>query len=133
MNRFNATIVAREESGPVVLLDTRFGKAKLSVLVLNSPDARYEPGREVDLLFHENEVVISTEVSPALSVINRIPAVVRSLSFDGVLCRVELIAESSRLCSLMTRRSAEMLRLSADMPVTVLIKPSSIIIEEIAP
>ena len=133
MNRLIATITAREESGPVVLLETRFDEARLSVLVLDAHDGRYGTGQQVDLLFNENEVMVSTDASPALSVVNRLPAIVQSVDFDGVLCRVGLKTGSAILRALMTRRSSEILRLRDGMQVTALIKPSAIIIEERAP
>jgi len=83
-------------------------------------------------------VVAATEVarlrgadgSDELSARNRFRGVVRSVEVDGLLARVEIdITEPARVVAIITRESAEELRLKAGMSAAGVVKATSVMVE----
>ncbi len=67
---------------------------------------------------------------PTLSARNRLEGVVREVKIDGLLAEVELdVTRGGRLVAVITRESAESLRLTPGVSATAVVKATSVMVE----
>lgn len=86
-------------------------------------------GSEVVAIFKSNNVMISTNENIGLSARNKIKGTVLELNFSEVNCEVIIdIGKNQTITSLITKNSAEELKLSLGCNVIAVIKSSDIMI-----
>jgi molybdopterin-binding protein len=78
----------------------------------------------------EIERLRGAQGSDELSARNRFRVVVRSVEVDGLLARVEIdVTEPARVVAIITRESAEELRLRSGMSAAGVVKATSVMVE----
>jgi molybdopterin-binding protein len=78
----------------------------------------------------EIERLRGAQGSDELSARNRFRGVVRSVEVDGLLARVEIdVTEPARVVAIITRESAEELRLRSGMSAAGVVKATSVMVE----
>jgi molybdopterin-binding protein len=88
----------------------------------DSANRRVVPAREIKRL--------RGGARPTLSARNRLEGIVRDVKLEGLLAEVELdLARSGRLVAVITRESAESLRLARGMTATAVVKATSVMVE----
>jgi molybdopterin-binding protein len=88
----------------------------------DASNRRVVPAREIERLRGGDR--------PTLSARNRLDGVVREVKIEGLLAEVELdVTRGARLVAVITRDSAEALRLAPGMPATAVVKATSVMVE----
>jgi molybdopterin-binding protein len=83
---------------------------------------RVVAAREIDRLRGDSEQTLSAR--------NRLEGVVREVKIEGLLAEVELdVTRGGRLVAVITRESAESLRLVPGMPAKAIVKATSVMVE----
>jgi molybdopterin-binding protein len=68
--------------------------------------------------------------SQALSARNRLHGIVEDVQIEGLLAQVEIrVTEPARVVAIITRESAEQLRLEPGVPATGIVKATSVMVE----
>jgi molybdopterin-binding protein len=89
----------------------------------DASNRRVVPAKEVDRLRGGGS-------TPTLSARNRLEGVVRDVKLEGLLAEVELeVTRGGRLVAVITRESAESLRLTPGMPAAAVVKATSVMVE----
>jgi molybdopterin-binding protein len=108
-----------------VSLDTlrRWDRAGKIRVERDAANRRVVPAKEVERLR-------GTTGSEELSARNRFRGVVRSVETDGLLAKVEIdVTEPTRVVAIITRESAEELRLKPGMSAAGVVKATSVMVE----
>jgi molybdopterin-binding protein len=84
---------------------------------------RLVPAREIERLRGGSEPQV-------LSARNRLHGVVEDVQIEGLLAQVEIrVTEPARVVAIITRESAEQLRLEPGAPATAIVKATSVMVE----
>ncbi|MEX0850926.1 MAG: helix-turn-helix transcriptional regulator [Gaiellaceae bacterium] len=108
-----------------ISLDTlrRWDRAGKIRVERDAANRRVVPGSEVERLR-------GAEGSEELSARNRFRGVVRSVEVDGLLAKVEIdVTEPARVVAIITRESAEELKLEPGMSAAGIVKATSVMVE----
>ena len=108
-----------------ISLDTlrRWDRAGKIRVERDAANRRVVPGAEVERLR-------GAEGSEELSARNRFRGVVRSVEVDGLLAKVEIdVTEPARVVAIITRESAEELKLEPGMSAAGIVKATSVMVE----
>lgn len=102
----------------------------LKVLVIDTPDtAEYlGMGRSITALFKETAVIISTNMSPELSMENKIPCHIKSIENGILLSSIVLESDEGILEAIIPAAAADRLQLREQMQVLALVKLNEIML-----
>lgn len=128
MNRLKAVITRLEQRDSLCLMEFDASGIELSMLLFD-PKPSFTPGRQVQVLFKETEVVLGKQLNGEISFSNRFKAVVTAIRKGGILADVSLRSCAGEFCSIITMRAAERLGLRENDEVTVMIKASQLSLE----
>ncbi len=128
MNRLKGIIVKIETSNHLSLVDVDVGGDTLSSIIIETPEtADYlQTGGEIMLLFKETEVILAKELSGSITLKNRLPCVVRSVTMDTLLTEVNLDYMGHALTAVLVSRCADGVSIREGDSVEVLIKVNEI-------
>ncbi len=134
MNKLPGTITEIETHEGVSLLTVRVGDDTFSSQVTTSPatDAFCRVGGPVLITFKETEVAIGKGLSGGLSMRNRFPAEITSLTSGPILTYLTLRYRDGFIHSVITTRSARELSLAVGDGVEALVKTNETVPEAIA-
>jgi molybdate transport system regulatory protein len=129
VNSFKGHITYLETADALSLVSicTGSGLVFKTVLIDTPETAPYlSEGNEVQVLFKETEVIISTDENPAISLQNRIPCTVTAVERSQILSRIVLETPDGPLVSVISTAATESLGLAANSKVMALIKLNEI-------
>ena len=127
MNRLQGNVVAWETSGDLCLVEVEVAGARITSLVLESPEtAGFAAGKPVTVLFKESEVSLAASPTAGISIRNRLPCVVTAVVEGKILSHVVLDYRGHRLHSLITTHALRELALAQGREVTALIKSTEV-------
>lgn len=126
MNRLPGTIEAVERSGSIALIDVAVEGNSYTALLLETDAERFRIGSEVALVFNETEVALAKNLAGAISLRNRLPAIVVAVERGQLMSRVLLRVGSHRVSSVITTRSLQALQLQAGDAVEGLVKSNEL-------
>jgi len=134
MNRFQATITQIESEGSLHIVTFDFEGTQLRMMSLEL-DAEVRVGCVVMLTIKSTYIALAKSTietfAESVSYTNLIPATIVEIKQGKLLSSIRLDAEGYRLESIITRSSAERMRLAAGEVVTMLIKASELSIVEV--
>lgn len=132
MNRLLGTVIVLETEGDISLVEVDASGVRLISLVLESTasSAHLAAGRPVTVLFKESEVSISLQPASPMTIRNRIPCVIRTLTEGRILSHLTLDWNGGILHALVTTRAVRDLRLVPGLPVEALIKATEVSLAE---
>lgn len=128
MNRVPAIITKVEKHESLCFMEFDASGIPLSMLLFDLKPS-FTPGRHVQVLFKETEVVLGKQLCGEISFSNRFQAVVTAIRRGDILADVTLRCGAGEFCSIITRRAVERLGLIENDEVTVMIKASQISLE----
>jgi molybdate transport system regulatory protein len=128
MNSLQGRIESMQTENHLSLVNVKVDAHFFSAIVIDTPvTANYlEPGRQVNLLFKETEVVIAKSFMGGISMQNKFPGTVKSLEMGKLLCRVIVNYNNHDIVSLITTNAANQLELAAGDEVTAFVKTNEI-------
>lgn len=134
MNKIPAIVSNIQYNELVMLVHAYWESTPLQILMLPNTSTSLVPCKDKTyyLLFKEHDLLISKESSPSISIVNKFRTRIVDIATNGILNRLTLQTNGITFHSLITTQSSQELHLDLDVSVTALIKPSSIIIKEIA-
>lgn len=89
-----------------------------------------EAGRDVRIIFKENEVSIAKNIQGEFSLRNRFDAIVRQVEIKKILARIVLDFQGMPIVSIITAGSAQMLNLNPGDEVVCMVKSTAMSIME---
>lgn len=133
MNKLLATIRNIESSDQISLVDLEVHGDLFSCVIIETPEtaAYLEIGNTVHILFKETEVSIAKDMSGQISLRNRVRAAIKHINKSAILTELTLDYQGGDVCSIITTRSAENLKLQVGDAVTGLIKANEVSIMQI--
>jgi molybdate transport system regulatory protein len=132
MNRFFGTVSDLESEGEFSLVGIDVAGMRLASIVLETAasSAYLAPGNPVTVLFKESEVSLGVGPEPRVSIRNRLPCEVVTVTEGGILAHVVLACAGSRMHSIISARAAREMGLGPGMPVYALIKATDVALAE---
>ncbi len=130
MNRFQATITQIESEGSLHIVTFDFEGTQLRMMSLEL-GAEVRVGSVVILTIKSTYIALAKAFQGEVSYTNLIPATITQIQQGKLLSSIGLDAGGYRLESIITRGSAERMKLVADDKVTMLIKASELSIVEV--
>ena len=132
MNSFLGSIVNIRTSGSISIVGVRVGgDTDFFSVVIDTPEtAPYlVVGRQVQLLFKEAEVVLTTDTAAInISIENKIFGTILAMERGVLLSRVVLSTQLGEVVALLSEKSVAQLGLKEAMEVAILIKLNEIIL-----
>lgn len=130
MNRIEARINRIESTDNITIItfEAEGRGMRMMALGLNLP---LSAGTRVILGFKASHVALARELSGELSISNRLPAVIESVETGALVSSVMLRVGAALIESIITRESAERLRLQNGDTVTALVKASDLSIVDL--
>ncbi len=128
MNKISGIVTAVISEGEISLVEVNAFGITLSALVLESANtcAYMQIGMPVMVFFKESEASICLPPVMGLSIRNRIPCEIKSVTKGNILCHLALEWEGGRLHALITLRAYQELKLIQGMNVVALIKSTEV-------
>ncbi len=128
MNKIPGIVTSFHSEGEISLVEIHAFGTTLSALVLESANtcAYLQIGKPVMVFFKESEVSLSLPPATGLSIRNRIPCEIKSVTQGKILCDLSLVWEGGLLHSLITLRAFQDLKLMPGMSVIALIKSTEV-------
>ncbi len=128
MNRLFGKVAECKTEGDISLVGVDVAGSRITSLVIESADtATYlAPGSPVTVLFKESEVSLAVGPAPRISIRNRLPCEVVSLTGSGILAHVVLTFGGTLLHSLISVQAARELGLQPGSLVHALIKATEV-------
>lgn len=132
MNSIQGKISSIETSGSLSLVGIEAGAVHLSSIVIDTPTTLplLKIGNEVQAIFKETEVAISTAENQKISLQNQLSGTIKRIEVSELLTKVVIQIEANEVSSIITTKALENLGLGEEMPVTALIKTNEIMIAE---
>jgi len=130
MNILKGKIDSVNENGQLSLVKVSVGKLTFTAIVIDTPgSAPYlSSGNDVNVIFKETEVIISTGQRPQISLQNKIPGIVHSIESGELLSKLVLETEVGRIKSIITHRAVSQLELEVGSKVVAMIKTNEIML-----
>ncbi|MDC6351992.1 TOBE domain-containing protein [Zeaxanthinibacter sp. PT1] len=124
MNKVKGVISGIEVSGSLSLVSVHCGNRVLKSIIIDTPDTLgyLVQGADVELLFKETEVVIAKPGPLDISLQNRIPATVFSISKGELLSSLILNSELGKLESIISTAAVTQLKLEPGKVVQAMVK-----------
>ena len=129
MNRLFGTVSDLESEGEFSLVGIDVSGTRLTALVLEtaaSAAAYLALGNPITVLFKESEVCLAVGPIPRISIRNRLPCQVVSVTEGGMLAHVVLAFAGSPLHAVVSARAARELELNPGASVHALIKATEV-------
>ena len=132
MNRLFGTVSDLECEGEFSLVGIDVDGTRLTSIVLETAaSATYlAPGNPITVLFKESEVSLAVGPEPRVSIRNRLPCEVISVTEGGILAHVVVAFAGSRMHAVISARAARELELGPGIPVYALIKATDVALAE---
>ena len=132
MNRLFGTVSDLECEGEFSLVGIDVAGIRLSSIVLETTasSAYLAPGNPITVLFKESEVSLAVGPEPRVSIRNRLPCEVISVTEGGILAHVVVAFAGSRMHAVISARAARELELGPGIPVYALIKATDVALAE---
>jgi len=130
MNRFQATIMQIESEGSLHIVTFDFEGTQLRMMSLEL-GAEVRVGSVAILTIKSTYIALAKAFQGEVSYTNLIPATITQIQQGKLLSSIQLDAGGYRLESIITRGSAERMKLAANDKVTMLIKASELSIIEV--
>lgn len=130
MNRLVCKVEHIESQGSVNLVDLRFGDHLFSAIIMEEKSEQpwLSAGGSVQVLFKETEVSLAVGDPGRLSLRNRMPGPVVSLTKGTILSRLEIDFQGNRIVSVVTTRSVENLGIQIGTGVVALVKATELML-----
>lgn len=130
MNKLLGTIQQVKESGSLSLVRLDCSSISIQVIIIdNSNSVDYlNIGNTINVLFKETELFISTSDCPHISIPNKIPGTINSISRGEVLSKIEITSKVGRLISIVPSGRLEVMRLNKGDSIFAFIKSNEIIL-----
>ena len=130
MSLFVATIKKINSIDGLNIVEFSFCNQTLKMMSLDlSKDIQID--KKVKLSVNPSNVIIAKNLFGEISLSNQLVATINSIESGELLCSVILKIENIYIESIITKDSAERMKLKKDEQVTILIKASNLSIEEI--
>ncbi len=128
MNKIPGTVTSIQSEGAISLVEVNAFGVTLSALVLESANtcAYLQIGMPVMAFFKESEASLCLLPVTGLSIRNRIPCEIKSITKGNILCHLALEWDGGILHSLITLRAFQELKLIQGMNVIALIKSTEV-------
>lgn len=132
MNALRANITAIDTHGNLSLISLQAGGIPLTAIIIETAETAswLKTGEEIKALFKENEVIISKDLNPDISIQNRIPCEVRGIESGELLSRLSLQAGDISIVSVITTRAVTKLGIRPGDKVLAMIKTNEIMLSE---
>lgn len=130
MNQLAGVITSVCSSEGIHLIEAQVGDVCCAATLTGDGVTRHwEAGQSVRLAFRELEVSLAKDLNGQISIRNLLPCHVTAVMHGEVLTRVQLAFSGQTLHSVITRNSAQRLKLAAGDQVTALIKASAVMLQ----
>jgi len=130
MNKLKGNIEHVKSHDGLSLIEVKVGAVLLKSVVISDTSANsfLKEGEQVELLFKETELIISTDENPNISLQNQLKCTIDSIKKGEVLSQVYLSFDAFKISSIITTNSVEKLSLSEGKKVMAMIKTNEIMI-----
>lgn len=130
MSQFIATIKKINSFDSLNIVEFSFCNQTLKMMSLDlSKDVQVD--KRVKLSVNPSNIIIAKDFFGEISLSNQLVATINNIESGELLCSVILKIENIYIESIITKDSAERMKLKKDEQVTILIKASNLSIEEI--
>ena len=133
MNKIKGKITSVQSSTNISLVGIEFKGFTFSCLIIDTPaNVSYlTAGKDIFVLFKETEVSIAKNRTGLISMNNCLDVEITKMSHSEIMTRLELNFRGITLVSIITKKSAERLRLTIGDKVEALIKTNEISLMEV--
>lgn len=133
MNRLHGRIAAIQSNGHLSLLDVAIGEDTFTAILLETPESSpyLRVGAAVELLFKETEVSLAKNLSGLISLRNRFPVTVRTITRGEIMSEVAMDYKGQPLSSIITTRAVDRLELAVGERVEALVKANEMSLTEV--
>lgn len=130
MNILSGTITDIKICSALSLVKVETQSITLSSIIIETPNTvdYLKVGNEIDVLFKETEVILSTASSLPISLQNRIPCVIKKIKKGELLCSIILLFKEEEITSIITRNAVNTLGLEEGMEVLAMIKTNEMML-----
>ncbi|MEL7005296.1 MAG: TOBE domain-containing protein [Bacteroidota bacterium] len=132
MNTIKGEITAITVKGSLSLVNVNINDIKLSAIIIDTPDtAPYlQVGKNVNVIFKETEVILTTDGDPQISLQNRLPGNIESIEEGSLLSKVVLDTQAGVITSIITTNAVNQLKLKRGYRATAMIKTNEMMLSE---
>lgn len=132
MNKLRGTISALEHAEGISLVEIAIKNDRFCALVLETPESApyLRIGSEISLVFKETEVSIAKDFAGEISMRNRFPAMIASISHGTILTMLQLDFRGIQIGSIITTNSARRMNLAVGDAVIGLVKSNEMTLME---
>ena len=130
MNKLKGNIEKIISHDGLSLIEVKVNDVLLKSVVItdSSDDSFLKENEQVELLFKETELIISTDENPNISLQNQLNCTIDSIKKGEVLSQVYLTFNSNKISSIITTNSVDRLGLNEGKKVIAMIKTNEIMI-----
>ncbi|SFD96378.1 TOBE domain-containing protein [Flavobacterium phragmitis] len=128
MNIINGIITNIESHEGMSLIKVRSNDVIFTAIVLDTPETSdyLKIENDVNVIFKETEVMISKDLTPNISVQNKLHCVIESIQNGVILSQINLRYDQQIIKSIITRNACEQLDLKEKDTVLALIKTNEV-------
>ena len=133
MNSFKGQIEKVETHGKLSIVSFDMGlEIILKAIIIDDIHSapHIEKGRNIQVMFKETEVILSSELNPNLSIENRIVGKVLEIEKGHLLSRIKIETPIGCIISVVSTEALNKLNLIANTEVLVMVKLNEIIISK---
>ena len=132
MNKLQGKVTATQTEGNLTLVDIDCQGTPLKTIVIETQDTcdYLEKNTDVEVLFKETEVSISTERLTSISLRNQIPCQITRMVKGKILSQIDLVFGNAQLKSIITTQAVLDLELKIGQQVYSLIKTNELMINK---
>jgi molybdopterin-binding protein len=130
MNVLKGHIEKLEIDGKLSLVFVRIADLLLQAIVIDTPSTnpKLAIANPVSLVFKETEAIVGSGDELAVSLVNKIPAAVRSIDQGKLLSKVTMDSEAGEIKATVTSQSIQELELKTGGSVTVMVKTNEMML-----
>lgn len=116
----------------LTLARIRVGEVLVTSIVIETPDTcpYLVVGKEVNVLFKENEVIIGKGSNLSISLQNRFACTIKHIEQGILLSKLTLLTQGIEIYSIITTNAVKQLGLNEGMAVQAMIKTNEIMLSE---
>jgi molybdate transport system regulatory protein len=116
----------------LTLAKIRVGEVLVTSIVIETPDTcpYLVEGKEVNVLFKENEVIIGKGDDLSISLQNRFTSIIEHIEQGVLLSKLTLATQGEKIYSIITTNAVKQLGLEIGMTAQAMIKTNEIMLSE---
>ena len=132
MNILTGTIATVTVQNNLSLIRVDVGSVPLSAIVIDTPESApyLAPGRTIQVLFKETEVILGKGTDHRISLQNRLVGSVSAIEQGELLSKLTLETTVGRVVSIITTPAVRQLQLQTGTEVTAMIKTNEMMLSE---